>query len=448
MATKKARKQETKTPHEIKEVMIKDLNPAPYNPRGIEEKALSGLTKSIQAFGDLSVMVVNKRGMRVISGHQMLKAHKELGTEKVLAILVDVDEVKEKTINLQMNNRAIQGHWTDAIVPLIEQLKLSMDDEEFISLRFNDLRKEAEKLGYLNMGKGDRLPDDVPKPPKKATSKPGDIWVLGDHRLMCGDSTKEEDVLKLMDGKKAKLMDTDPPYMVDYTGKNRPQKKGQNKKKKDWSDLYHEIEITDAEGFMRGFLTQALKVLDKCSAMYIWHAFKRYSLIEKVCHELGILVHQQIIWDKPCPVASFSFYAWKHEPCILCWKKGGKPRYVAQMKNIASVWHIEYLSKDGEKMYEPINDLWPKDWEGKKRSPSVKLNHPTPKPVGLFTLPMRLSTHPGDICYEPFSGSGTHIIACEMVQRKCYAMEMEPIFVDQAVQRWEEFTGRKANLLK
>jgi len=243
-------------------------------------------------------------------------------------------------------------------------------------------------------------------------------------------------------------MNTDPPYLVNYTGLCRPQTKGVKSGGKDWSHVYHEVDIKNAQEFFSGFLNEALKILNKKSLIYIWHAHKRYPLLEEVCKASGVLPHQQIVWVKPAAITTFSFFAWKHENCLLCWRKGERPKPIGKLKNVGSVWYIEYIGSDGENVQEPIIDVWEKDWEGKKRAPSTKMGHPTCKPVGVFTLPIRLTTKPGDICYEPFCGSGSQLIAAEMTGRRCYAMEIEPVFVDQSVRRWEEFTGKKAELKK
>src|SRR5690606_29543204 len=157
--------------------------------------------------------------------------------------------------------------------------------------------------------------DEVPEPPKVALTRPGDLWVLGKHRLLCGDSTKPADVDRLLDGQKAALCATDPPYLVDYTGE-RPDDSG-----KDWSDTYREVEITDADGFFRGVFGNVLRVLAPHAAIYCWHAHKRQRLIAEVWEELGILDHQQVIWVKPTPVFGRVFWHFRHEPCMMGWPR-------------------------------------------------------------------------------------------------------------------------------
>ena len=425
---------------EISEIKLAELKPSPYNPREISNEALLGLRHSLERFGYVDLLVVNKRNMRIISGHQRYKILQAEGVETALAILVDADEIQEQAMNVTLNNQEIAGAWTAALIPLLEKLRHEAADD-YINLRLKNLRDSVGDMGVENLGSGKTLPDDIPQPPPEAITKKGDLWILGEHRLLCGDSTNEADVAKLMDGKTARLLATDPPYLVDYTGTGRP-KGHHGAGGKDWSGVYHEIDIEDAEGFLRGFLLNGLKIIETNTAIYLWHASARIVLIRKICDELGILVHQQVIWVKPCAVLSFAYYPWRHEPCLLCWQKGHKPDYRPLDKAIGTVWITSFLRTGDPTKPEYHTDVWELDWEGKKRN--TGLYHPTVKPTEVFAIPMRVHTSPGDICYEPFSGSGSQIIAAERLNRRCFAMEIEPVFCDVAVRRWEEFSGKKA----
>ena len=420
---------------EIVEIKVADLNPAPYNPREISEGAYSGLKHSLEKFGYVGLIVVNKRNMRIVGGHQRYKILQEYDVESVKVIMVDLNEIEEQAMNLTLNNNEIGGEWTASLIPLIERLRKEASDD-YINLRLKELRESVGDMGVENIGDGRTLPDDIPEPPKETITKKGDLWILGDHRLLCGDSTSDEDVSRLMDGHKASLFATDPPYCVDYTGANRPNGG------RDWSNVYHEIDIPDAIDFMRKFLTVGLKQIKEKTAVYMWHASKRRSDIEGLCKEIGVLIHQEIVWVKPCVILTFSFYSWRHEPCLLMWIKGHRPEYKPKNKSIGSVWTVDFLRSGDPTTPEYHTDVWELDWEGKKRNPGI--DHPTVKPTEVFAIPMRVHTIPGDICYEPFSGSGSQIIAGERLNRRVFAMEIEPVFCDVAVRRWEEFSGKKA----
>jgi DNA modification methylase len=420
---------------DIQDVKLSELKPAPYNPREISSEALSGLRQSLEKFGLVDLLVVNRRNMRIVSGHQRYKILQEEGVDTVTCIMVDMDEISEMAMNVSLNSQEITGTWTQALVPILERLRQEASDD-YLGLRLKELREEVADMEIENTGAGKTLPDDIPEPPKETITKPGDLWILGEHRLLCGDSTKDEDVARLMDGHKASLFATDPPYCVDYTGADRPNGG------KDWSDVYREIDIPDAVDFMRKFFTVGLKHIKEGTALYLWHACRRRSDIELVCRELNILIHQQIIWVKPCVILTYSFYSWRHEPCLLMWIKGQRPEYKPKNKSIGSVWTVDYLRTGDPSTPEYYTDVWELDWEGKKRNPG--LDHPTVKPTEVFAIPMRVHTTPGEICYEPFSGSGSQIIAGERLNRRVFAMELEPVFCDVAVRRWEEFTGKKA----
>ena len=217
---------------------------------------------------------------------------------------------------------------------------------------------------------------------------------------------------RLMGGELAALCATDPPYLVDYTGE-RPNDSG-----KDWTEDYREIDIKDADGFFRGLFTNVLAVIEPHAAIYCWHAHKRQRMIAEIWEQLGILDHQQIIWVKPSPVFGFVFWHFRHEPCMMGWRKGSKPEHDGNYDN---------------------NSVWEIDWEGKSRIGGNE--HPTQKPIELFRRPMRKHTKPGAICFEPFSGSGSQIMAGEVEGRRVRAMELSPVFVDVAIRRFIKSTG-------
>jgi len=438
---KKARRPKTINP-EIRQLKLSKLKPSDYNPRTINDDALAGLAASIRKFGCVEPIVVNVRGgkNRIVGGHQRYKVLCEKhapGTE-VLCVTVDLADANEKLLNLTLNNPGCQGQFITSLGEYIDKLREGIKPADYVGLRIDQLRAT---LGNLPEKVGKTNDDDIPKPPKKAVTRTGDLWQLGKHRLLCGDSTKEKHVARLMKGQKASLFATDPPYCVDYTGDDRPHRG------KDWSGLYHEVGITDVGAFMRAFYRIGLKFIKRNTALYLWHASSRRAEIGEVCKELNILIHQQIIWVKPCIVLGFSFYGWRHEPCLLMWVKGSKPHHRPKNKTVNGVWPVGYVKSGDPNTPEYYTDVWELDWAGKKRS-HAGIEHPTVKPVEIFAIPMRIHTKEDDICYEPFCGSGSQIIAAEKLGRRCFAMELEPVFCDVAVKRWEDWTGKKARKVK
>jgi DNA modification methylase len=426
----------------VREFKLSELIPAAYNPRTISDEALAGLGASLERFGCVEPIVVNVRGGKnvIVGGHQRYKVLQKMlrPGQKIVCVTVDLAKAEEKLLNISLNNPAIQGRFIEDIAGHIEKLRGELgDDAALVALRIRELAGELggeEKQGLMP-------DDDVPKPPKKAVTKPGDLWTLGRHRLLCGDSTSEKDVARLMGRHKAALFATDPPYCVRYTGADRPTSKNKSRGK-DWSKLFHDLDVSQARMLFKSFYSVGLKYTKHGTALYMWHASKNRALIEDVCDELGLLIHQQIVWVKPFAVFTYSFYCWRHEPCLLMWVKGKKPPYNPKLKALGTVWPVGFIKTGDPTTPEYYADVWELDWDGRKRRPGIE--HPTVKPVEVFAIPMRVHTKPGDICYEPFCGSGSQIIAAEKLGRRCFALELEPVFCDVAVKRWEQWTGKKA----
>ncbi len=394
---------------ELRRVPARDLIPNPKNWRThpkAQQEALQGILAEV-GYADALLARETADGLQIIDGH--LRA--EITPDQEVPVLVlDLDEAEADKLLASLDPLAAMAGKDDGL--LRELLSGIETDSDALRSMFDDLVKPDPTTGLTE-------PDDVPEPPEEPVTKPGDLWILGEHRLLCGDATNLDDVRRLMDGRTAALFETDPPYLVDYTGADRPNDSG-----KDWSDRYHEIEIKDAGGFFAAVFRNATKVTQPDAAWYCWHAHKRAALIEKIWAELDVLNHQQIVWVKPVAMHTYSMWPWRHEPCLMGWRKGNKPAH------------------DGDNSHR-CTTVWEIDWEGKARI--VGNEHPTQKPVELFERPMSKHTKPGAICIEPFSGSGSQIVAAERMERRCFALEIEPRFCDVAVQRWEEFAGKKAS---
>jgi DNA modification methylase len=254
----------------------------------------------------------------------------------------------------------------------------------------------------------------------------GQVWVIESaslpgryHRLLCGDSTNVEDVRRLMRGERAVLFATDPPYLVDYDGTNHPHKwhdpdEVRRRKNKDWSDSHRDWDRSDnpnASGLYDGFVAAAIEAaIAEDAAWYCWHANRNQAMVESVWRKHGAFVHQQIVWVKDRPILTRSWYMWQHEPCFFGWREGHRPKRTAA-DNPPSVWHAPTVP------------------------PGRSTDHPTSKPVELFAIPIRQHTVAGDLCYEPFCGSGSQIVAAEQHRRLCYAIEIEPRYVAATLER-------------
>ncbi len=424
----------------IRRVPITKLKPAPYNPR-VDLKPgdpeYDKLARSMDEFGSVQPPVWNKRTGHVVGGHQRLKVLLDRGEKTVDVVVVDLPLEKEKLLNLALNQ--IAGDWDEQklAVLLDELVKCPTVD---IELSGFDLPEARDLIGrLLDAAPADAAALDsfdeesaLAAAAKGPTmTKPGDLLVLGrdprvQHRLVCGDCTDPEVVRHLMGAQRAALMATDPPYLVDYDGTNHPGAKpahklkpGQrNSKNKDWSGTYG-VTWDDADAnpqlyqrFIQLAVDQAIR---PNAAFYIWHASKRQAMLEAAMNKAGAMVHCQIIWAKNRPVLTRTWYAWKHEPCLMGWlkpPKGKKPPRVDESV-LSTVWAFDTLGNGPDRP-----------------------DHPTPKPLALFEIPIKQHTKPGEVVYEPFAGSGTQILAAQRLGRRCFACEISPVYCDLIVRRF------------
>jgi DNA modification methylase len=398
--------------------------PLPYarNARVCPEQAIAKVAGSIHEFGFKNPILVDAEGV-IIAGHTRLLAAQRLELETVPVIVcADLSPAKVKALRLADNRTGEETTWDEELlaVEIGELLGLDID----LSLTGFDEGELAALLAEPTTGLVDA--DDAPEPPEDPVSQVGDLWLLGGHRLLCGNSTSAEDVQRLMDGKRAVLMATDPPYLVDYDGGNHPNtdanggKWGNPAKEKHW-DAYTDHE--SAVDFYRGFLTVATEhALTPAPAIYQWFGAMRADIVFEAWRAVGLLPHQLLIWKKTRTVLTHSHFMWDYEPMMYGWVEGKMPRR-RPPADARAVWEIESKIDDG-----------------------VSGVHPTQKPIETIRRPIDYHTKAGELIYEPFSGSGTALIAAEEMGRRCNAIELSPAFVDVAVLRWEAFTGAAATL--
>ena len=395
-----------------------EIKPYERNPRD-NDAAVDAVAESIERFGFRQPIVVDGDGV-IVCGHTRWKAATKLGLEKVpVHVATDLTPEQIRAYRIADNKSGELASWNMELLPL-ELAELQDVGIDWSLLGFDE--DELAKLLDGEIKEGLTDPDSVPEPPDDPITQPADLWVLGEHRLLCGDSTSGDDVRRLMDGTRAALFATDPPYLVDYDGTNHPHKWGERDKNKDWSDTYGttwDDAAANPELYDKFVGVAVADAILPNAAWYCWHASRRQALLESVWEKHGAFVHQQIIWSKDRPILTRSWYMWQHEPCFFGWVRPNKPHRCAN-DHPRSIWNVPTIR------------------------PGAQTDHPTSKPVELFIVPMSQHTKAGDICYEPFAGSGSQIIAAEQTGRRCYAIEISPIYVDVCVRRWEEFTGRKA----
>ena len=396
---------------------LDSLVPYARNARTHSEAQVAEIAGSIREFGFTNPVLIAEDGT-LIAGHGRVLAARLLGMKTVPAItLTGLSETQRRALVLADNRIALNAGW----------------DESLLALELSDLKEAGFDLGIMGFEDGelDRLlagaeakdetstpPVIIPEPPRRPASCTGDLWILGTHRLLCGDSTSHDDVRRLMNGERAVLFATDPPYLVDYDGSNHPTRN------KDWSQSYGVTWDDSSQGaeLYDGFIAAAVaEAITEDAAWYCWHASRRQAMLEACWEKAGAFVHQQIIWVKDRGVLTRSHYLWKHEPCFMGWRRPNRPPKVAE-QTLPSTWEMPSFAKD------------------------ERPDHPTPKPLDAFGIPMRQHVARGGLCYEPFSGSGSQIMAGEANGRRVFAMEISTAYVDVAVERWQAETGRDAIL--
>lgn len=388
---------------------IDQLVEHPDNPRRGDEGAIE---ESMAAHGFYGAVLAQSSTRRIIAGNHRCRVAARRGEATVPVLWLDVDDDRARRLLLVDNRTSDDATYDDReLARLLEDLAAL--DDGLIGTGYDP----ADLAKLLDRWDTDVDPDAVPEPPVSPRSERGDLWVLGSHRLLCGDSTDADDVARLLDGITPKVMVTDPPYLVDYTGMDHPG--GSRHNKAGGWDSYREHAI---ESDLYGqFLGLALVHLDPAAAIYQWHAAARQNLVDAAWSEHGVLWHQFLYWVKPRGVLTHADFMWATEPCAYGWREGHRPAKQRRPPvSTMNVWTMSTRDVDRD----------------------TNVEHPTIKPVQLFTDPYTWHLRADEWAYEPFSGSGTAIAAAEVTGRRCAAMELEPTYVDVACARWQQITGR------
>lgn len=367
------------------------------------------MAASIQEFGFKVPIIIDENNV-IVAGHTRYRASQKLGLEEVPCIVSDdLTEAQVKAFRIADNKVSEFAKWDEELLALeLEQLSDMDFDLSFTGFEMDEL----ESLLNFDDGSETEVTEDeyeveLPAEPK---AKLGDIYQLGRHRLICGDSTDGETIERLMDGVKADLYITDPPYNVNYQGGTKDKLTIQNDSMED--GRFYQF-LYDA------FLT-ADNVMKKGAVFYIWHADSEGYNFRKACRDVGWEMKQCLIWNKNALVMGRQDYHWKHEPCLYGWKSGASHLWASDRKQ-TTVLDFDKPTKNAE--------------------------HPTMKPVKLFDYQIQNNTKQEDVVLDSFGGSGTTLIACEQNNRICYICELDPKYVDVIIDRWEQLTGEKAEKL-
>ena len=419
---------------QITQMPLKDIKPYPKNPRRNDD-SVDAVAESIKAFGFQAPIIVD-REHTIIAGHTRWKAAKKLGLVDVPVIIAEeLTEDQVKAYRIADNSAGSASTWDDELLQeILADIGTAYDMADF----------GLDMEQYIE---GSEFPDDIeddepPAPPRTATTKLGEIIRLGDHVLLCGDATRPEDMQRLLraagiEGGGIDMIMTDPPYNVAIEGETAE---------------HLTIDNDDMDdGIFKDFLESAFSIMrDALKAggpFYIWHASMKSHIFREACEDAGLPVKQFLQWVKAHFVLGHADYQWKHEPCIYGWKDGAN-RYFIPRRDLTTVEEdridIDALTESEAK------DILRKMLEGTPadvihdKKPAASRDHPTMKPVTLLARLIFNSSHPGDTVLDPFGGSGSTMMACEQLHRRCIMMELDPVYCDVIVKRWEALTGRQA----
>lgn len=384
-------------------VEIEKLKPYKNNARTHSDEQIEKIAKSMKEFGFINPVLVDGN-LNVIAGHGRILGAKKLGMKEVPCLFIeDLTEEQKRAYIIADNRLAEDAGWDKELLKIeLEDLKNMNFDITLTGFELEDFDFSMDETKVIE----DEFDENVPEEP---TSKKGEIYKLGKHFLMCGDSTDINDVEKLMNGVKADMLLTDPPYNVDYEGGTGLTIQNDN------------MDDETFREFLRVSFFNANSVMKEGAVFYIWHADSEGYNFRGACHDIDWKVRQCLIWCKNTLVMGRQDYHWKHEPCLYGWKEGASHLWASDRKQTT------VLEFD---------------------RPSVSKEHPTMKPVGLFDYLIKNNTKKDDIVLDLFAGSGTSIIACEQNGRIAYSMELDPKYVDVIISRWEKLTGQQAERIE
>jgi DNA modification methylase len=383
---------------------LQRLVPFARNARTHSSSQVDQISASMREWGWTNPILVDEQGT-IIAGHGRVEAAKKLGlSEAPVMIAAGWSEAKKRAYVIADNQLALNAGWNE------EMLEAELSDLQELAFDLDLIGFDAKDLSRL-LGPDGAVDgeDDVPEVPETPISRPGDLWLLGSHRLLCGDATHKDDVQRLLGSVRPHLMVTDPPYGVEYdpswrndvtTSQTRRTGKVLNDDRADWREAW---------ALFRG------------DVAYVWHGALHATTVAESLIASGFDIRSQIIWTKERLVLSRGHYHWQHEPCWYAVRTGGNGAWSGDRKQ-TTVWPISSKAQDAETV------------------------HGTQKPVECMRRPMLNNSSIGQAVYEPFMGSGTTLIAAETCQRMCFGIELNPAYVDVAVQRWQHLTGEKAVL--
>lgn len=453
----------TKMKQDEMKIQVKPLSflkPAEYNPRKDLQPGdpeWEKIENSIRAFGYIQPILINADGT-IISGHQRFKIMQHLGYEEVQCVIVDVDKETEKAMNVAMNK--IDGDWDkQKLLDVLLDLDLNNIDLSLTGFERSELELLQEEMDEINIG-SEAVDDDYDAETEyESISEPmtrrGDIWVIGEHRLMCGDSTDEGDVEELMNGSKADLLITDPPYNVNYGDKAEYLDGYLNKGHRNQQHIKND-NMDDASfyAFLRAAFEAAEGAMREGAGAYVFHSENEGINFRMAFADAGLKQSQCLIWEKNSFVLGRQDYHWRHEPILYGWKEGAAHYFIDDRTQDTVIVEDEVVLEDLTKkellriIYEFKRQNENKTSVIFENKPMRNAEHPTMKPISLIGKLMHNSSKPRWKVLDLFGGSGSTLMAAEQLSRMAYLMELDEKFCDVIVNRWVEYTGREDDVYR
>lgn len=417
----------------ITDIRTCDLKPYENNPR-LNEDAVDLVAASIDEFGFKQPIVVDK-DLIIIAGHTRWKAAQKLGLETVPCIQADdLTPAQVKAYRLADNKVAEAAQWD------LDALKFELEELDNMDFDMEPFGFETETFDE-QIAEDDNFEAELPTAPM---TRSGQLWLLGKHRLMVGDSTKRQDVEKLCSDATVDMIVTDPPYNIDYTGGTKDAMKIEND---NWGDDEGFIE------FLKAAFENMRDQLKAGGSFYIWYASTQSKNFLEAAERAGLNIRQTLIWNKNTFSLGRQDYQWKHEPCLYGWKDGAA-HYFVNTRNLATVIEdaenqdIDDMKKDElKKLLKSILGGVHETTVLDEKKPTKSELHPTMKPIPLIAKQIKNSSRQGETVLDLFGGSGSTLMACEQLGRRCFMMEYDPHYADVIIKRWEDYTGEQAELI-
>ena len=418
----------------ITDIRTCDLKPYENNPR-LNEDAVDLVAASIDEFGFKQPIVVDK-DLIIIAGHTRWKAAQKLGLETVPCIQADdLTPAQVKAYRLADNKVAEAAQWD------LDALQFELEELDNMDFDMEPFGFETETFDE-QIAEDDNFEAELPTAPM---TKSGQLWMLGKHRLMVGDSTKRQDVEKLCSDATVDMIVTDPPYNIDYTGGTKDAMKIEND---NWGDDEGFIE------FLKAAFENMRDQLKAGGSFYIWYASTQSKNFLEAAERAGLNIRQTLIWNKNTFSLGRQDYQWKHEPCLYGWKDGAA-HYFVNTRNLATVIEdaenqdIDDMKKDElKKLLKSILGGVHETTVLDEKKPTKSELHPTMKPITMIAKQIKNSSRQGETVLDLFGGSGSTLMACEQLGRRCFMMEYDPHYADVIIKRWEDYTGEQAELIE